>query len=233
MRNRGSSVFPLHAVPLLLTVLMTMLSACGGKRVKTSTPAARSATSVPHTPRVGDTQTGIASWYGDPYHGRIAANGEVYDMDAFTAAHQTLPFETFVRVTNLTNNKTVDVRITDRGPFVDGRIIDLSRAAAREIDMIGPGIVKVRLEVIQSPTQNARVFFYSVQVGAFQDRSRAELLRDQADKVTGGARIAETKDAPHLYRVLVARESARERAEELAQRLRAGGFSALVVRLEE
>jgi rare lipoprotein A len=226
MPKRRSRVLPLHAVMMILT----MLSACGGKHVRTSRPAVPN---VAGTARVGDTQTGIASWYGDPYHGRIAANGEVYDMDAFTAAHQTLPFEIFVRVTNLTNNKTVDVRITDRGPFVEGRIIDLSRAAAREIDMIGPGTARVRLEVIQPTTQNARVFFYSVQVGAFQDRSRAEVLRGQADNVTGGARIMGTKEPPHLYRVLVARESVRERAEELAQRLRAEGFTALVVRLDE
>ena len=82
------------------------------------------------------TETGIASWYGYPYHGRRAANGEIYDMEKLTAAHRTLPFGTWVRVTNLTNSKTVDVRITDRGPFIDGRIIDLSKAAAREIDQV-------------------------------------------------------------------------------------------------
>ena len=90
------------------------------------------------------TETGIASWYGHPYHGRIAANGERYDMEQLTAAHRTLPFDTWVRVVNLLNEKAVDVRITDRGPFVDGRIIDLSRAAARAIDVIGPGTAKVR-----------------------------------------------------------------------------------------
>jgi len=101
--------------------------------------------------RVGETQTGIASWYGVPYHGRRSANGEIYDMERLTAAHRTLPFDTWVEVTNLSNNKRVDVRITDRGPFVNGRIIDLSLAAAREIDLVTAGIVRVRIKVIRKP----------------------------------------------------------------------------------
>jgi rare lipoprotein A len=101
--------------------------------------------------RVGETETGIASWYGVPYNGRRSANGEIYDMAKLTAAHRTLPFDTWVEVTNLVNNKHVDVRITDRGPFVTGRIIDLSLAAAREIDMVGSGIVRVRIRVIRNP----------------------------------------------------------------------------------
>ncbi len=98
---------------------------------------------TPPPPRVvageiRDGETGLASWYGHPYHGRPAANGEIYDMESFTAAHRTLPFGTWVRVVNLTNDKTVDVRITDRGPFVENRIIDLSHAAAGAIGLIGP-----------------------------------------------------------------------------------------------
>ncbi len=91
---------------------------------------------------MGSTEIGIASWYGHPYHGRQAANGEIYDMEKLTAAHRTLPFDTWVRVENISNGKTVEVRITDRGPFVGDRIIDLSHAAAREIEMIGPGRCK-------------------------------------------------------------------------------------------
>ena len=101
--------------------------------------------------RIGETETGIASWYGAPYNGRRSANGEVYDMEKLTAAHRTLPFDTWLEVTNLQNQKRVDVRITDRGPFVNGRIIDLSLAAAREIDMVQSGIVRVRIKVIRKP----------------------------------------------------------------------------------
>ena len=97
---------------------------------------------------MGYTEEGNASWYGNPFHGRRASNGEIYDMYKLTAAHRTLPFETMVRVTNLSNSKSTVVRITDRGPFVENRIIDLSQAAAREIESIGPGVVRVRLEVL-------------------------------------------------------------------------------------
>ena len=106
---------------------------------------------VPQPPReLGSTQTGIASWYGYPYHGRRAANGEIYDMEKMTAAHRTLPFGTWVRVKNLDNGKTVDVRITDRGPFVRGRILDLSHAAAMAIEMVGPGTAKVKITVVSA-----------------------------------------------------------------------------------
>src|ERR1700704_5062003 len=120
-----------------LVVVCIVLSGCAGKkRVKAPTAA-----------RLGSTETGVASWYGHPYHGRRAANGEIYDMEKMTAAHRTLPFGTWVRVKNLANNRTVEVRITDRGPFVGGRIVDLSHAAAATIEMIGPGTAKVKLTV--------------------------------------------------------------------------------------
>jgi rare lipoprotein A len=99
--------------------------------------------------KVGHVETGIASWYGKPYDGRASASGEIYDMEAMVAAHKTMPFQTWVRVYNLSNQKSVDVRIIDRGPFVKHRIIDLSHAAALAIDMVGPGVAKVRLVVIK------------------------------------------------------------------------------------
>jgi rare lipoprotein A len=98
----------------------------------------------------GATQTGIASWYGPGFHGRPTSSGEIYNQYDLTAAHQTLPHGTRVRVTNLTNGRSVQVRINDRGPFVDDRIIDLSYAAARQIDMIGPGTAPVRMEVLNA-----------------------------------------------------------------------------------
>lgn len=93
-------------------------------------------------------ESGIASWYGDDYHGKPTANGEIYDMEALTAAHKTLPFNSLVRVVNRDNGKTVTVRINDRGPFVEGRVIDLSRKAAREIGIITVGLARVDLYVI-------------------------------------------------------------------------------------
>jgi len=106
---------------------------------------------VPVQPVVSATETGNASWYGDPYHGRRAASGEIYDMEQFTAAHRTLPFQTWVEVTNLSNGRQVAVRINDRGPFVDGRIIDLSLAAARAVDMVRAGVAPVRLRIVSAP----------------------------------------------------------------------------------
>src|SRR6476661_10783324 len=147
---------------ILLTAAVAMLATGCGKKVKTA-----------KAPKVGSAETGIASWYGYPYHGRRAANGEIYDMEKLTAAHRTLPFDTWVRVRNLTNNKTVDVRIQDRGPFVGGRIIDLSKAAAREIDMIGPGIANVKLTIIAPPPVKEiekEPELFAVQVGAFRER---------------------------------------------------------------
>ncbi len=94
-------------------------------------------------------ERGLALWYGMQYHGRVTASGEVFNQDALTAAHRTLPFNTTVRVHNLRNGKTVQVRNNDRGPFVRGRIIDLSLEAARRIDMVRDGVVPVRVEVIR------------------------------------------------------------------------------------
>ncbi len=110
----------------------------------------------PVTPPVVDgRQEGVASWYGPGFHGRRTANGEVYDQYELTAAHQTLPLGTRVMVTSVTNGRSVEVRINDRGPFVDGRIVDLSYAAARVLGMIGPGTMTVRLEMLDAPVQIA------------------------------------------------------------------------------
>src|SRR5690242_14367042 len=108
------------------------------------------------TPAVEDgRQEGIASWYGPGFHGRRTANGEVYDQYELTAAHQTLPLGTRVMVTSLTNGRGVEVRINDRGPFVGGRIVDLSYAAASVLRMVGPGTMPVRLDILDAPVQIA------------------------------------------------------------------------------
>ena len=166
------------------------------------------------------TEEGIASWYGVPYHGRRAANGEIYDMYKLTAAHRTLPFETVVRVTNLRNGKQVDVRITDRGPFVEGRIIDLSLGAARELDMVGVGIAPVRLALVSALVNPASGFF-TVQVGAFLSRDNAERLRRQMEERYSFAVIQEY-DAPQglFYRVRVGKLTSEDAAKGFAEQLR-------------
>ncbi|MDD4355703.1 MAG: septal ring lytic transglycosylase RlpA family protein [Smithellaceae bacterium] len=131
-------------------------------------------------------ERGTASWYGSDFHGKRTANGEIYDMDSMTAAHKTLPLGTLVRVSNLENNKEVDVRINDRGPFVQGRIIDLSREAAKRIGMMDSGTARVEIVAIGQAIKSATgrvvpVDFsfgnFTFQVGAFIDKNNAERLR--------------------------------------------------------
>ena len=99
-------------------------------------------------PKVSRSISGAASWYGGKFHGRLTANGERYDMNKLTAAHKTLPFGTKVRVTNRANGKSVVVRINDRGPYVGGRAIDLSRGAATAVGMLHSGVAKVKLDIL-------------------------------------------------------------------------------------
>lgn len=185
---------------------------------------------------VGYTQEGSASWYGKPFDGRRASNGEIYDMYKLTAAHRTLPFETMVRVTNLSNGKSTVVRITDRGPFVEGRIIDLSLAAAREIESVGPGVVPVRLEVVGNvDVATLTAGFFTVQVGAFRELGNAERLRDRLS-VTYSPIFIQQYDSPEgtFYRLRVGKVSGEDAAKELAQQLRTKeGFTTLVFRLDD
>ena len=193
----------------------------------------------------GPSESGIASWYGYPYHGRTAADGTIYDMEQSTAAHRTLPLGTWVRVTNLQNKTFVDVRITDRGPFVDGRIIDLSRAAARAIDVLDRGVAPVRLDIINPPLIARAVLgtgrtppavglaFYAVQVGAFQDKSHADRLRALLEKQYQLASVVRRPGTPVMWRVLVGRESTSSHATALADRLRAELGAAFVSRVDE
>ncbi|HEX2917081.1 MAG TPA: septal ring lytic transglycosylase RlpA family protein, partial [Edaphobacter sp.] len=128
-------------------------------------------------------ETGIASWYGPPYAGRKGADGKVYDQNAMTAAHRTLPLGTMVRVTNLSTNQSAVVKITDRGPFVKGRIIDLSLAAAKETGLYRMGVAKVRVEAwTPSPSGDPKAIpggRWCVQVGAFEHEKDAIKLKQQ------------------------------------------------------
>jgi len=136
---------PIYAGSALLAALLVFTVACGRHTTARVPPP-------PSKPApIGWTETGVASWYGAPYDGRPAASGEIFDTHKLTAAHRTLPFDTWVEVTNLQNGRQVKVRINDRGPFIDGRIIDLSFAAAYTIEMVGPGTAKVKLKVIKAP----------------------------------------------------------------------------------
>src|SRR6266545_7116555 len=205
----------------LLIPALLLLAACA--RTVTVTP--------PSPPIAGTEETGAASWYGHPYHGRRTASGEVYDMNDLTAAHRSLPLGTRLMVTNLDTGQAVEVRVNDRGPFVQGRILDLSYGAARIIGAIGPGVIPVRLRVIALPGSGpAGGPGFSVQLGAFTGRARAESLRDAAHRDGSEATILETVvGGETFYRVRVGAYPDRAAAQRAAQQLAARGYRALVV----
>jgi rare lipoprotein A len=200
----------------------------------TPTPPRKSrSTDIPSSSSAIFTEEGNASWYGAPFHGRKASNGEVYDMNKMTAAHRTLPFNSMVRVTNLNNGKSTVVRITDRGPFVDNRIIDLSRAAAQEIESIGPGVVPVRIEVLSGPDPYSG--YFTVQVGAFKDKGNADRLKERLSATYSPVFIQQVSlDDGDFYRVRVGRVSGEGEAQKLGDILHAEeGFKPIVLRLDE
>ena len=168
----------------------------------------------------GFVQTGFASWYGRKFHGRKTSNGETYNMYAMTAAHKTLPLGTWVRVHNLGNNREIVVRVNDRGPFVYGRIIDLSYTGAKRIGIVGPGTAKVRITALgratsYSSTTKAPLTFkpvdywkgnFTVQVGAFQVKDNARKYRYKLSKKYQNAHIAAfTDDRGTFFRVRIGR----------------------------
>ncbi len=229
---------------LLIGFCICLAAGCGRKhKTVASVPSAPVPRATPSGPKrppkqtapvpVGYVEEGVASWYGIPYHGRKAADGEVYDMETLVAAHRIMPFNTWLKVTNLTNNKTVSVRIIDRGPFVDGRIIDLSKAAARKIELLGPGIGRVRLEVIAAPADIPADDFYAVQVGAFSVYENAERLRAGYEQRFGTARLVPMQGTLPRWRVLVGKEPTVAGAQQLAATLLAEKREAFVVRLDE
>ena len=145
---------------LLLLGTMFILSACGD----------------------GVLQEGEASWYGPGFHGERTSNGEIYDEQELTAAHRTLPFETIVEVINTENEESVEVRITDRGPYAEGRIIDLSRAAAEELDMMDSGVAPVKLKLVEAGgdiPNNLNQEMFTIQVGEYNAPLYAERLVDE------------------------------------------------------
>jgi rare lipoprotein A len=228
---------------LVALLVISLVAGCAQHRPRVSrAPATHPLpTPAPTSPRTPPTpaipgsyvEEGLASWYGIPYHGRPAANGEIYDMYQLTAAHRTLPFESVVRVTNLKNGRKTEVRINDRGPFVENRIIDLSLASARELDMVATGVAPVRLELLAglSPLEGN----FTVQVGAFLVRENADKLREQLERRYQPVFIQEYDSPTGLfYRVRVGRVAGQEAARQLAEELRSKeGVVPFVVRLDE
>ena len=195
----------------------------------------------------GYMETGKASWYGHPFHGRRTSSGETYDMYKVSAAHKVLPLGTYVLVENLANGKSIVLSINDRGPFVKGRIIDLSYAAASAIDVVGPGVADVRVTAlakevgrarsrtgISEPVLESKDFSrgaFTVQAGAFKDKENAarvaERLRALFDKVD--VEVSAHPEAGTLYRVRVSQAQSLFEAQAIERRLESLGFEGAFV----
>ena len=207
-------------------ILAALAPACASRSAPSGS---RPIQEIPPSP--GWTEQGIASWYGgrDGFEGKPTASGEIYDSSLLTAAHRELPLGSVVDVTNLDNGKTVRVRINDRGPFVFGRVIDLSRAAAREIGLIGPGVGSVRLTVVTPGAPMEIVSTtgrWAIQVGSFADHLRAER---HAERVRGTGRAVFLEPYRGLSRVKVGPFDGRRDAERELASLEDEGFEGIVV----
>jgi rare lipoprotein A len=178
-------------------------------------------------------ETGMASWYGAPYHNRRGSNGEIYDMNAMTAAHRTLPLGSIVRVTNVKTGHAALVRITDRGPFVEGRVLDLSYAAAQKVDVWRPGVARVRLEVLQTPVPLAQGGRWAVQIGGFGEADTAHNLADHLSRRYQTAKVVCFSSPVGEWWVRIrVRDDDRERAEEVARETQTQQGSIFLVRLD-
>jgi peptidoglycan lytic transglycosylase len=199
-------------------------------------------------PVVGGVQLGVASWYGPGFHGNRTANGEIYDQYELTAAHPSLPLGTRAVVTNLSNGRAVEVRINDRGPFVDGRAIDLSYAAARTIGMIGPGTARVRIDVlgkattvippapapaaklVPPPTRDLPTGSFTVEVASLSDPGRADHLRQVLSRRFPDAFVSPLAGSGgSYYRVRIGPYPLRNTAVARAERVTRLGYPAIIV----
>ncbi|HKA37023.1 MAG TPA: septal ring lytic transglycosylase RlpA family protein [Thermoanaerobaculia bacterium] len=212
----------------LAAALLCLAAACTSSRPPAGAPAA-----PPASAGTGSllAEEGIASWYGgnDGFEGKPTASGEIYDSSLLTAAHRELPLGTIVDVACVENGKTVRVRINDRGPFIRGRIIDLSRAAAERLDLIGPGIGRVRLTVVKPGIEAPVVSvsgLWSVQIGSFADSRNANR---QADRARATGRTVSLEPYNGLTRVKVGAYSSRDEAREVLASLEEAGFEGIVV----
>ena len=204
-----------------------------GEPERSVAEAASAAPEIPADATPLSSETGIASWYGAPYHNRRGSNGEIYDMHAMTAAHRTLPLGTVVRVTDLKTESSAVVRITDRGPFIEGRIIDLSQAAAKQIGMIQRGTAEVRVDVLQTPSSAGFRGRWAVQIGGFEEEQAA---RDLAAHISRRYRTASvlTFNSPigdWWVRVRV-KDDLRARAEEVMHATTTTQGAVFLVRLD-
>lgn len=167
--------------------------------------------------------TGLASWYGRKFHGRLTSSGEPFDMFQLTAAHRSLPIPTYARVTNLENSRTTIVRVNDRGPFHDDRIIDLSYAAAVKLGFEDRGTARVRVEVLEQAPR------FVLQAGAFSELSAADRLKENLVRLTGEAAFVVRVSDDALYRVRLGPVVGRPEAQRLQAMIAAAEFGEPII----
>ena len=184
----------------------------------------------------GFEEQGIASWYGKDFHGKKTASGEIYNMYQLSAAHKTLPLGTWVKLHNLNNGKKINLRINDRGPFIKGRIIDLSYGAAKKIGIVDSGITPVRIVILNKPENKLKNklayapanFFqseFTIQVAAFSDFNNAKRLKKKLDQNYKNIRIKKISDKENnLYRVYAGIYATRQQAEKYKENLQKNGY---------
>jgi rare lipoprotein A len=213
----------------LLIVVFFLLTACGPRHrvvYERRIPPPEKETKIEKR-ETSEVQQGIASWYGKDFHGKQTSSGEVYDMYQLTCAHQTLPLGTMVMVTNLENGKSVELKVNDRGPFVKGRIIDVSYAAAKMLEMSEKGTAMVKVEVFGPVIEEIQRF--TLQVGSFVDETNAQRLAEQLRKSFENVHVTTMETQTQKYhRVRVGQFETRESALVAAEKLSQMGFNVLV-----
>ncbi len=234
----------------LVAPALLLFPACGGHKTARSHPvpppptitpsqsapsteaSANTPAPIPRSAKPIYVETGLASWYGPPYHNHKGANGEIYDQNAMTAAHRTLPLNSMVRVTNLSTGRTAMVRITDRGPFVEDRIVDLSLAAAKAVDVWRPGTAEVKLEVLSAPAAIAQGGRWCVQIGAFQTEKEARKLKEKLQDRYEGANVIQFTGPTGEWVRLRPQGDDKQVAEEVASKTHVKEGGVFLVRLD-
>ena len=233
---------------VLMILLFTIASGC----TRTSAPKTKPGEPRPYKvmgkwykpipESKGYREKGIASWYGSDFHGKKTANGEIYDMHAMTAAHKTLPLGTVVRVKNLDNGSKAELRINDRGPFVRGRIIDLSYAGAKKLGVVGPGTARVEVTALGTPSTSKKagkpVYIpgnyytgnFTIQIGAFTVRENAERLKSKLSGTYKNVHITTYDDGTRtFYRVRLSQSNTLDTAKDYEKELIEKGFEGAFV----
>lgn len=217
-----------YASVIILIAFVLLIQACGISRTGTVNQTSRTETGR-------ELQSGVASWYGPNFHGKLTANGETYNMNELTAAHRTLPFNTVVKVENKENGKSVSVRINDRGPYVDDRVIDLSRKAAREIDMLDSGTANVILYLLDEgdrPVTRLRVNnqeTFTIQLASYKSENEA---KTHSDRVQNSRIERVNLSGKIIYRVYYGSYKTSTEAKNVQNQLAQQGYEGFVKQIE-